>query len=84
MERILDTSALIEWERAIEAGRELTFPAEAKIALPAIVWAEGLLGARMADSFPPSPRSRREGASITSTEFLLLRSFGRRFIGMIS
>ena len=50
MELILDTSALIEWERSIEAGRELAFPADAKIALPAIVWAEGLLGVRMADS----------------------------------
>jgi predicted nucleic acid-binding protein len=66
---ILDSSALIEWERAIEAGRELAFPSKERIALPAIVWAEGLLGVRMADSVARASirRARLEAIRATTT-----------------
>ena len=47
---ILDTSALIAWERALAAGREVDLSKSEEIALPAIVWAEALIGVRLADS----------------------------------
>jgi len=47
---ILDTSALVAWDRAIAGGRQAQLPEEEIIALPAIVWAEALVGVRMADT----------------------------------
>lgn len=47
---MLDTSALIVWERALAQGKQPLLPDEEEIALPAIVWAEALTGVRLADS----------------------------------
>jgi len=47
---ILDTSAIIAWERAMSEGRKLDLGDDEEIALPAIVWAEALIGVRLADS----------------------------------
>ena len=50
---VLDTSALIELERALDAhdgGHTESMPWDDEIALPAAVWAEALIGVRMADS----------------------------------
>jgi len=47
---ILDTSALIAWERASGGGGLLELPDDEELILPAIVWAEALAGVRLADS----------------------------------
>ena len=47
---ILDTSALIAWERAHHAGKVVALDDNEELVLPAIVWAEALAGARLADS----------------------------------
>ena len=47
---VLDTSAVIELERALAVGQPRSLPWDDEIALPAIVWAEALVGARMAKS----------------------------------
>lgn len=47
---VIDTSALVAWERASVAGLEVVMDAGEELALPAIVWAEALTGARLADS----------------------------------
>jgi predicted nucleic acid-binding protein len=47
---MIDTSALIAWERAIHAGHEITLGDDEELLLPAVVWAEALAGVRMADS----------------------------------
>ena len=47
---ILDTSALIAWERAQESGLALDLADDEQIAMPAIVWAEALAGVRLADT----------------------------------
>ncbi|MFM7181193.1 MAG: type II toxin-antitoxin system VapC family toxin [Verrucomicrobiales bacterium] len=47
---ILDTSALIAWERAHHAGRVVDLGDDEELVLPAIVWAEALTGVRLADS----------------------------------
>jgi predicted nucleic acid-binding protein len=54
---VLDTSALIELERALDAGHAEDMPWDDEIALPAVVWAEALIGVRMADS--PARAARR-------------------------
>lgn len=46
----IDTSALVTLERALEQERDFHYPADAHLVLPAIVWAEALIGVRMADS----------------------------------
>ncbi len=58
---ILDTSAIVAWERALGSGRRPKVPREA-FAIPAIVWAEALAGVRMADS------SRRAAARQSNLE----------------
>ncbi|MFQ3577417.1 MAG: type II toxin-antitoxin system VapC family toxin [Verrucomicrobiia bacterium] len=45
---ILDTSALVAMERAAESSVPLALEAEETHAIPAIVWAEALVSARMA------------------------------------
>ena len=45
---ILDTSAIVAWERAIGDGRQLAMDPGEELALPAIVWAEALSGVRLA------------------------------------
>ena len=47
---ILDTSAIVAWERAIGAGRALGMDPGEELALPSIVWAEALSGVRLADT----------------------------------
>jgi len=47
---ILDTSAIVAWERAMEAGRAVDLENEVELVLPAIVWAEALAGVRLADT----------------------------------
>jgi predicted nucleic acid-binding protein len=54
---ILDTSALIELERALSTGRAGDFPWDEPLAVPAVVWAEALIGVRLADS--PARAARR-------------------------
>ena len=55
---VLDTSALIELERALAAGQPSSWPWDDEIALPAIVWAEALIGVRMASSAVRAARRR--------------------------
>ena len=57
---VLDTSALIELERALAAGRVQELSSEDDVVLPAVVWAEALIGVRMADS--PTRASRRRAS----------------------
>jgi predicted nucleic acid-binding protein len=45
---ILDTSALICLERSLGTPRPRRLPEKQPIALPAVVWAEALIGVRMA------------------------------------
>ncbi len=47
---ILDTSALIAWERAIHAERDVALGDDEELVLPAVVWAEALAGVRLADT----------------------------------
>jgi predicted nucleic acid-binding protein len=47
---ILDTSAIVVWERAGDAGLGVELDPGVELVLPAIVWAEALAGVRLADS----------------------------------
>ena len=47
---ILDTSALVAWERARQAGQTIALDPAEELVLPAVVWAEALAGVRLADS----------------------------------
>lgn len=47
---ILDTSALVELERAAANARALPLPRDTVLHLPAIVWAEALVSVRLADT----------------------------------
>lgn len=55
---ILDTSAVVAMERAAESSMSLTLEAKETYALPAIVWAEALVGVRMASSALRAARRR--------------------------
>lgn len=54
---ILDTSALVAWERAQAAGLRVDLSADERIVIPAVVWAEALIGVRM--SATPQQAARR-------------------------
>jgi tRNA(fMet)-specific endonuclease VapC len=54
---VLDTSALIELERSLDRETPPPFPEHETAVIPAIVWAEALIGARLADS--PAWAARR-------------------------
>ena len=54
---VLDTSALVELERSLDREKPPFFPEDEQAIIPAIVWAEALIGARMADS--PARAERR-------------------------
>lgn len=56
---VLDTSALIELEKALAAAGPQFLDDEEGLVIPAIVWAEALIGARLADS--PERAARRRG-----------------------
>ena len=47
---VLDTSALIELEKSLDRATPPALPEDEGVVLPAIVWAEALIGARLADS----------------------------------
>ncbi len=47
---ILDTSAIVAWERAAARNEALEMDSDEELVLPAIVWAEALAGVRLADS----------------------------------
>lgn len=47
---VFDTSALIVCERALAAGRVPALDRAEALVLPAIVWAEALIGVRLADT----------------------------------
>ena len=47
---ILDTSALIAWERTQDEGKVVVLDGEEELVMPAVVWAEALAGVRLADS----------------------------------
>ena len=47
---ILDTSALVSWERAAATGQTIDLAGNEELILPAVVWAEALAGVRLADS----------------------------------
>lgn len=47
---ILDTSAIVAWERALDAGKSVLLDAGEELLLPAVVWAEAMAGVRLADS----------------------------------
>lgn len=53
---ILDTSALVAWERAENAGQTVALGEGEELIMPAIVWAEALAGVRLADSAPRAAR----------------------------
>ena len=58
MALILDTSALIELERSLERPEPPPFLNEEPVIIPAIVWAEALIGARLASSAVIAARRR--------------------------
>lgn len=53
----LDTSALVELERSLDREEPLAAFADEIVIIPAIVWAEALIGARLAES--PQRAARR-------------------------
>ncbi len=53
---ILDTSALVALERSAGTEAPLSLPPEEAYALPAIVWAEALIGVRLAADAPRAAR----------------------------
>ncbi len=53
---ILDTSALVAWERARNAGQNVVLDESEELMMPAIVWAEALAGVRLADSAAQAAR----------------------------
>jgi predicted nucleic acid-binding protein len=55
---VLDTSALIELERALRSDGALEIPWDEVIVVPAVVWAEALIGVRLADSPVRAARRR--------------------------
>ena len=65
MALVLDTSALVEIERRARAGKAIEglLPWDEEIILPAIVWAEALVGVRLAGSATVAARrqSRLDG-----------------------
>ncbi len=54
---MLDTSALVAWERAQATGLRADIAADERIVIPAVVWAEALVGVRMAAT--PQQAARR-------------------------
>ena len=50
MALVLDTSALIELEKCLEKEVPSGFPGDEVVLIPAIVWAEALIGVRLADT----------------------------------
>lgn len=55
---VLDTSALVELERSLDREEPPASLADDAVVIPAIVWAEALIGARLAGSAPRAARRR--------------------------
>lgn len=55
---IIDTSAIVAWEREMDAGRPVALDANEELVMPAIVWAEALAGVRLADTVARATRRR--------------------------
>lgn len=55
---ILDTSALIEWERAQASGKQVDLSPDEIILIPAVVWAEALIGVRLASTSKQAAQRR--------------------------
>lgn len=55
---VLDTSALIEVERALSTVDQPPVLPDEVVVMPAVVWAEALVGVRLADSAPRAARRR--------------------------
>ena len=47
---ILDTSAIVAWERAQDGDHVISLDGDEELVMPAVVWAEALAGVRLADS----------------------------------
>lgn len=58
MALVLDTSALIAWERAAWHPQLAGLPDDTALILPAVVWAEALVGVRLADTVERAERRR--------------------------
>jgi predicted nucleic acid-binding protein len=65
---IIDTSALIAWERAIHSGQEMNLADDEELLIPAVVWAEALAGVRLADN---ATRAARRLARLESLRRLI-------------
>lgn len=63
---ILDTSALVAWERAQAAGLCPAIDEAELIVIPAIVWAEALIGVRMAATAVQAAQRRARLEAIRS------------------
>ena len=63
---ILDTSALIEWERAQAAGKLVDLSPDEIIVIPAIVWAEALIGVRLASTVQQAAQRRARPEALRS------------------
>ncbi len=59
MALILDTSALVEIERRLTTADLSALPLDETVILPVVVWAEALMGVRLADL--PERAARRRG-----------------------
>ncbi len=65
---ILDTSALVAWERAENAGQAVALDGGEELVMPAVVWAEALAGVRLADS---AARAARRTARLEALRRLM-------------
>jgi predicted nucleic acid-binding protein len=64
MALVLDTSALVELERALAQKAPPTGPEDETLVIPAVVWAEALVGVRLANSPLRAARRRAHLAAI--------------------
>ena len=64
MALVLDTSALIELEKSLDRDKPPDFSDDETVVIPAIVWAEALIGVRLADSTMRAARRRAQLAAI--------------------
>jgi len=64
MALVLDTSALVELEKCLAQETPPALPEDDIVVIPAIVWAEALVGVRLADSPLRAARRRSHLAAI--------------------
>lgn len=55
---VLDTSALVELEKTLDHQEPPSLPEQEGVVIPAAVWAEALIGVRLADSVARAARRR--------------------------